>query len=142
MALRKPIKLKMTPEEFDKYAKIIERLAPTILMILAGASLFIVEIINAIRGKEFLVVSFFKRVENLIIGIIRELKEPDWRAKLNGFVCVIFGLIVIVILFFFIKTIFTDFGQILIPLLALWIFGFWTFLTYMLSVSFLNGYRK
>ena len=132
----------MTPEELDNVAKTIKDLAPTIILILGGVTFFAVEVINAIRGKELIVVSLFKGLTDTIIAILHELKGPDWKTQLNALVCIIFGLCVIFMLFWFFRTIFVDFKQVLISLFATWIFGFWFFSSFHTSIAVLSGYRK
>ena len=102
--------------------------------------LLFIEIINAIRGRQFYTILLVREFRKMIIGVLQEIRGKHWMAKLNALVCMVLFVCILAILFLIIRTIFLDYTQFVIPLFAVTVFGFLFYWTFKTSTIFLSGF--
>ncbi len=103
-------------------------------------ALLFIEIINAIRGRQFYTILLVREFSKMIIGVLQEIRGKDWMAKLNALVCMVLFVCILALLFLIIRTIFLDYTQFVIPLVAVTVFGFLFYWTFKASTNFLSGF--
>ena len=102
--------------------------------------LLFIEIINAIRGRQFYTILLVREFRKMIIGVLQEIRGKDWMAKLNALACMVLFACILAFLFLIIRTIFLDYTQFVIPLVAVTVFGFLFYWTFKTSTNFLSGF--
>ena len=101
--------------------------------------LLIIEIINAIKGKQFYTILLVREIRKMIIDVLQEIRGKDWKAKINALACIALFAYTLVFLCLIIRTIFLDHTQFVIPLFSLTVSGFFFYWTFKASTYFLSG---
>ena len=117
---------------------IVRELMPYILLI----GLLIIELINAIRGKEFFTILLIREFIKMIIKVLHEIRGKEWMGKLNAMACLVPCILILPTSFILIRSIiFTDYNQIIVLLAFATIFGFIFYWTFKASINFLRGFH-
>ena len=126
----------MTPQDI---VLIVKELTPCILLI----GLLIIELINAIQGKQFFTVLLIREFTKMIIELLQEIRGKEWRGKLNVMACLLPFICILTALIILIRSaIFTDYTHLIIVSFAFaTIFGFIFYWTFKASINFLSGFH-
>ena len=105
------------------------------------AAFIIIEIINAIRGKQPYTILLIREFGKMIIYILREIKGGQWTGKFNAMACLVPCIVILSTLCFAIGAGFKDYTQTIVPFSVAVIFGFIFYWTFKTSTNFLGGYH-
>ena len=121
----------MTPQDIILISR---KLIPYVLFI----GILIIEIINAIRAKDFFIILLFREFTKMIIAIIREIKGKEWGGRFNAIACLFPCVIILATLCIFIRAIFIDINQLIVSSGVIIVFGFIFYWTFKVSTNFLD----